>query len=99
MFYIVEDMPQYPGGFGAMQDYVAKMQQKLAQGKSLKGKAEVSFTVNEKGKVSDIKVVEKDNDGAAKGAVVIASEMPDWTPGKQRGKAVPVKYLLPVEFK
>ena len=55
--------------------------------------------MNGKGKVIDIKVVDKENDGAAKGAVAIASGMPDWAPGKQRGKAVPVKYLLPIEFK
>jgi len=99
VFYIVEDIPKYPGGFEALQNFIAQRQEKLAQGKNLKGKASVSFTVNPKGKVTDIKVVEKDNDGAAKGAVAIVSEMPDWTPGKQRGKAVPVKYLLPVEFK
>lgn len=99
VFYIVEDIPKYPGGYEAMQDYIAKMQQKLAQGKGIKGKAKVAFTVNAKGKVSDIKVVEQDNDAAAKGAHAIASSMPEWTPGKQRGKAVPVKYLLPVEFK
>ena len=99
IFYIVEDMPQYPGGLEALQDYVSKMQQKIAQSKGVKGKASVSFTVNAKGKVTDIKVVEKDNDDAAKGAVILASEMPDWKPGTQRGKAVSVKYLLPVEFK
>ena len=59
----------------------------------------MSFTVDRNGKVIDIKVVEKDNDASAKGAVMIASGMPEWTPGKQRGKAVRVKYLLPVEFK
>ena len=99
VFYIVEDWPKYSGGWEAMQDYITKMQQKIAQGKDVKGKAKVLFTVNANGKVTDIKIVEKDNDAAAKGAVMIASEMPDWTPGKQRGKAVPVKYLLPVEFK
>jgi TonB family protein len=99
VFYIVEDMPHFQGGYYAMQDYISKMQQKIAQGKGIKGKAKVLFTVNANGKVTDIKIVEKDNDDAAKGAVMIASEMPDWTPGKQRGKAVPVKYLLPVQFK
>ncbi len=99
VFYIVEDWPKYPGDWDAMQDYISKMQQKIAQSKGIKGKAKVLFTVNAKGKVSDIKIVEKDNDGAAKGAVALVSEMPDWTPGKQRGKSVPVKYLLPVEFK
>ena len=99
IFYIVEDMPHFPGGYYAMQDYISKMQQKIAQGKGVKGRAKVLFTVNTKGKVSDIKIVEQDNDGAAKGAYAIANGMPEWTPGKQRGKAVPVKYLLPVEFK
>ena len=99
VFYIVEDMPKYPGGFEALNDYVSKMQKKFAESKKVKGTAKVAFTVNTKGQVSDIKVVEKDNDGAAKGAYLIAKEMKDWKPGKQRGKAVPVKYLLPVEFK
>ena len=99
VFYIVEDMPNYPGGSDALNNYAYKMQKKIAEEKDVKGKAKVMFTVNTKGKVSDIKVVEKDNDDAAKGAYIIANEMEDWTPGKQRGKAVPVKYLLPVEFK
>jgi hypothetical protein len=93
------DWPKYPGGFEAMQEYIEKMQQKIAQSKGVKGKASISFTLDKKGKVTDIKVVEKDNDAAAKGAVMIASEMPEWTPAKQHGKPVPVKYLLPVEFK
>ena len=99
MFYIVEDMPRYPGGSDALNNYAYKMQQKIAKGKGVKGEAKVLFTVNAKGKVSDIKVVESDNDGAAKGAVIIAKEMADWKPGKQRGKPVSVKYMMPVEFK
>nr|WP_321353666.1 M56 family metallopeptidase [uncultured Draconibacterium sp.] len=99
VFFIVEDMPEYPGGQAALAMLVQKMQKKLAREKQLKGKAKVVFTVNPKGKVTDIKVVEKDNDAAAKGAYAIVSELEDWKPGKQRGKAVPVKYMLPVEFK
>ncbi|MBT3386210.1 MAG: hypothetical protein HN778_10525 [Prolixibacteraceae bacterium] len=99
VFYIVEDMPTYPGGSDALNNYAYKMQKKIATQKKVKGKAMVMFTVNAKGKVVDIKVVKKDNDGAAKGALLIAKEMQDWTPGKQRGKAVPVKFLLPLEFK
>ena len=99
VFYIVEDMPQYPGGYFELIAYVKQMQKKIAVQKKVSGKATVSFTVDKKGKVTDIKIVEKDNDSAAKGAFIIASEMKDWNPGKQRGKAVSVKYLLPVEFK
>jgi hypothetical protein len=99
VFFVVEDMPQFPGGYAELVAYISKMQKKIAVSKKVNGKAKIAFTVNAKGKVSDIKIVEKDNDAAGKGGVMIASEMPDWTPGKQRGKAVPVKYLLPVEFK
>ena len=79
--------------------YVFEMQQKLARAKGIKGKGKVAFTVNGNGKVTDIKIVEQDNDGVGKGAVAIVSGMKDWTPGTQRGKSVPVKYLMPVEFK
>jgi len=99
VFYIVEDMPNYPGGPDVLNNFVYKMQQKIAKEKKVKGEAMVLFTVNAKGKVSDIKVVESDNDGAAKGAATIASSLPDWKPGKQRGKPVPVKYMIPIEFK
>ncbi|WP_346855856.1 M56 family metallopeptidase [uncultured Draconibacterium sp.] len=99
MFYIVEDMPNYPGGSEALNNLVYKMQNKLASAKNIKGKAKVLFTVNAKGEVSDIKIVEQDNDAAAKGAYTIASQLEDWSPGKQRGKPVSVKYMLPVEFK
>ncbi|MCG6190317.1 M56 family metallopeptidase [Maribellus maritimus] len=99
VFYIIEVMPHFPGGYYARQDYILRMQQEIAKAEGIKGKAKVLFTVNAKGKVTDIKIVEKDNEGAARGAVMLVSGMPDWTPGKQRGKAVPVKYLLPVVFR
>ncbi len=98
-FYIVEDYPKYPGENAAMQDYISKMQEKLAQAKNIRGKAQVGFTVNAKGKVVNVKIVEQDNDQAGKAAASIVSGMPDWTPGKQRGKSVSVNYILPLEFK
>lgn len=99
VFYIVEDMPEYPGGMEILMMDVHNKQVMFGDNKKNRGKATVTFTIDTKGKVTDIKVVEKDNDEVAKCAVQIVSEMPDWKPGKQRGKAVPVKYLLPVEFK
>ncbi len=99
VFFIVEDLPAYPGGSDALNNYVYKMQKKVSTQKKVKGNAKVLFTVSPTGTVTDIKVVEKDNEGAGKGAYLIAKEMKNWTPGKQRGKAVPVKYLMPVEFK
>ncbi|MCF6358553.1 MAG: M56 family metallopeptidase [Draconibacterium sp.] len=99
VFFVVEDMPEYEGGHSRLVKYINRMQTKLAELENLKGKAKVSFTVNQEGKVTDIIVVEKDNDDVAKGAYKIVDGMEDWKPGSQRGKKVPVKFQIPVEFK
>jgi hypothetical protein len=96
VFYIVESMPKYPEGFKALNDYVFEKENALKN--DISGKANVLFTVLASGRVSDIKILKHDNEEVAKAAYKIVKEMPDWTPGKQRGKPVPVKYLLPVEF-
>ncbi len=66
--------------------------------KTLTGKVLLGFTVDEKGKVTDIKILESDNKAVSGAAVQILKGMEDWKPGRQRGKAVPVNYSLPVEF-
>ena len=97
-FYIVEDLPHYPGGFYALGQYVTGMEEKLAQQKNIKGKAKIGFTIDANGKVTNVKIIEQDNDLSGKGGSSIVMNMKDWTPGMQRGKKVPVHYILPVEF-
>jgi TonB family protein len=99
LFIIVEDLPKYPGGIYELAKYVAENQYKLAQQKKIKGKATVGFTISETGKATDFKIIEGNDKEAGLAAMEIVKKMPDWTPGKQRGKAVPVKYILPMEFK
>jgi TonB family protein len=99
LFIIVEDLPKYPGGIYDLAKYVAENQEKISKQKTIKGKARIGFTISESGKVTDIKIIEAENETAGKAAASIVEKMPDWTPGKQRGKTVPVKYLMPVEFK
>jgi TonB family protein len=98
VFFVVEDIPKYPGGFYALGQYVEEMQKKVAESDNVSGKAVVGFTVSETGKVTDIKIVEQDNEDVGWAAAAIATNMKDWTPGKQRGKPVPVRMTLPVEF-
>ncbi len=95
VFIVVEDLPKFPGGPEALAKYV----QNVAESYNLSGKAKIGFTVNSNGKVSDVKIVEKDSDQLGTAAAEIISELPLWKPGMQRGKAVPVKYLIAVEFK
>jgi len=114
LFIVVEELPKYPGGIYDLARYVAEMQENLAKGKNWKGKVKVGFTVDETGKVKNIKVIDKSykytvddkkytevllkNPEAEKAAVSIVAGMKNWKPGSQRGKPVPVNYILPVEF-
>jgi protein TonB len=100
IFTIVEDVPEYPGGPGELfkfilgnVDYPVQ-----AQESGISGTVYVRFTVDKDGSIKDVKVERSVHpllDNAAKD--VIAS-MPNWKPGKQRGKAVKVTQILPVKF-
>lgn len=99
VFFIVEEMPQYPGGHYALGQYVRKKQQELkTSSPGLKGEAMVSFTIDEKGKVTNIQTVEKTDGQAAEALKTIVAGMDDWSPGKQRGTAVPVDFEMQLEF-
>lgn len=58
----------------------------------------VGFTVAETGKIKDVRVLQSDEASLNQEAERIVSEMPDWIPGKQRGRPVPVKYTVPIRF-
>lgn len=98
IFEVVEQMPEYPGGMDALSRY---LERKVADS-PMKGKAgglvTIGFTVTEAGKVTNVQVLESDQPSLNKEAERIVSEMPDWIPGKQRGKPVPVRYSVPVRF-
>ena len=98
IFEVVEQMPEYPGGMSALQKYLSE---KIA-GSPMKGKAGgrvmVGFTVAETGKIKDVRVLQSDEASLNQEAERIVSEMPDWIPGKQRGRPVPVKYTDPIRF-
>jgi len=64
----------------------------------LSGNSKIAFTISESGKVTDVRIVEQDNEEVGKAAATIVINMKDWSPGKQRGKPVPVNYLLPFTF-
>lgn len=104
VFVIVEDMPQYPGGRSGLQQYIdakkdALYKEAASKGKNLKGKAYVNFVVEPDGSVNQIKVSKSSGSKYAdKKAFEIVKDMDKWSPGKQRGKAVPVSFAIAIEF-
>ena len=100
IFTIVEEMPSFPGGEAAMMKYLANniKYPAIAKDANIQGTVYVTFVVNEKGEVKDVKVLRSIGGGTDEEAIRVVQNMPKWKPGKQRGKAVKVQYNLPIRF-
>ena len=94
-------MPQFPGGMGEAMKFLAKniKYPAVALQNKIEGRVIVQFVVKENGKVADLKVVRGVTPELDAEALRVVGLMPDWIPGKQRGKAVAVKYTMPIMFR
>ena len=101
IFTIVEDMPQFPGGKQELMKFLGKniTYPVSAQKAQIEGSVMVQFVVGKDGSVRNPKVVRSVNPELDAEALRLVGIMPKWTPGKQRGKAVPVSYNLPISFR
>jgi len=98
---VVEVKPKFQGGNeNEFTKWVAKNMTypQEARDKNIQGRVTLSFVVDEKGKVTDVEVLRSADSLLADMAVSTVSASPDWTPGKHKGKPVPVKYTFPVIF-
>lgn len=96
----VEQMPQFPGGEKELMKFISnniKYPQK-AKEMGIQGTVIASFIVNDKGKVVNAKIARGVGSGCDEEALRVINSMPDWTPGKQKGKEVNVSYVLPIKF-
>jgi len=101
VFMVVEDSPEFPGGIEALLKYLKDniKYPSICRENNIQGRVIVSFVVNKDGKIVDPEVVKGVNPQLDKEALRVIAGMPSWKPGKQRGKAVRVKYSVPVNFR
>lgn len=101
IFEVVENMPEFQGGNAALMQYLSKniKYPTIAQENGTQGRVIVQFVVNRDGSVVDPVVVRSVDPYLDKEALRVISTMPKWKPGMQRGKAVRVKYTVPVMFR
>jgi TonB family protein len=101
VFVVVEEMPEFPGGPQALRSFVAKSIRYPAEAQKEKaqGKVFVSFVVSSTGKVENARIERSVSPALDAEAIRVVNQLPDWKPGKQRGKAVSVEYTIPIEFK
>lgn len=102
IFEVVEQMPEFPnGGMAGLMQYLSKniKYPTIAQTNGTQGRVTVQFVVNRDGSIVDTKVLRGVDPYLDKEAIRVISSMPKWKPGMQRGKAVRVKYTVPVMFR
>lgn len=96
-----EHMPAFPGGEDALTGYLSNHVHYPAgaRKKGIQGTVVVQFVVKEDGTLHDIQAVGRIPDSSlATEAVRVASGMPRWIPGNQKGRRVAVAYFLPIRF-
>jgi len=101
VFDYAEQMPSFPGGQGALNEYLSKTIRYpvAAEENGIQGRVIVQFVVEKDGSITDVRVVRSVDPSLDKEAVRVAKSMPRWIPGKQNGSAVRVKFTLPVSFR
>lgn len=101
VFDVVEVMPSFPGGQGALLSYLSSHVKYpvVAQENGVQGRVTVSFVVERDGSITDVHVVRSVDPSLDREAARVVSTMPNWQPGKQNGSAVRVKFNVPVQFK
>ena len=101
VFDVVEEMPHFPGGAAALQAFLSSHTKYpvVAQENGVQGRVIVSFVVERDGSITDVKVVRSVDPSLDREASRVVRSMPRWSPGKQNGSAVRVKYTVPVVFR
>lgn len=99
-FNIIEEPAEFPGGDKALYNFISKnvSYPVIAQENGIQGKVYVKFVVNEQGKVSNGEVLRGVDSSLDKEALRVIKSLPNFKPGKQRGKPVKVFYNAVINF-
>ncbi|GAB3809107.1 hypothetical protein GCM10028819_49640 [Spirosoma humi] len=100
VFTVVQVPPSFPGGNGQIGPYLRQNLRypEAALNAKVVGKVFVSFIVTYEGRIQDVNVLKGYGYGLDEEAIRVVQTMPAWTPGKQNGHPVNVKYNLVIPF-
>lgn len=99
---VVEQQPEFPGGMQELMKFLMdniKYPEEALKA-NIQGKALVGFVINKDGSITDVGIYKSaGNDLLDAEAMRVVKAMPKWKPGMQKGKAVNVRFTLPVMFR
>ena len=94
-----EVMPEFPGGMPEMVKYLLEnmIYPEEMKENGIEGRIFVQFVVTKTGSVKDVTIA-RGIDGLNREAIRLVKQMPNWSPGKNNGKEVNVKMVIPIRF-
>ena len=100
-FYVVEEMPLFPGGDSEIQNYIGAnvVYPEVAKENNIQGRVIVKFCVTPTGGVDLVSILKGVDPELDAEVVRVVKTLPKFKPGKQGGKPVPVWYTIPIYFK
>lgn len=100
VFTIVEEMPEFEGGLKNLYKFLGEniKYPRREKDAGIQGVVHLKFVVGKNGEIRDIEVLRGVNEAINNEAIRVLKAMPNWKPGKQRGKKVRVSYMLPIRF-
>jgi len=101
VFNIVEQQAEFKGGMQKFYEYVGKKMKYPSQARrmGIEGKVFVQFVVERDGSITDVQAIRGIGAGCDEEAMKVIRESPKWNPGKQRGRAVRVRRVIPITFR
>ena len=101
IFVIVEEQPQFPGGTGEFTKFVVANMRYPRQARSMgvEGKVFIKAVVGKDGKLTDLEVMKGIGAGCDEEALRVVGQSPPWKPGRQRGREVRTRIVIPLVFK
>ncbi|MEO9849854.1 MAG: energy transducer TonB [Reichenbachiella sp.] len=97
----VEKMPEPLGGMDSFYRYVGKKMKYPNQARrmGIEGRVFVQFVVDKQGRLTEVQAIKGIGGGCDEEAVRVVKNTPQWSPGKQRGRPVKVRMVLPITFR
>ncbi len=96
---VVDEHPHFPGGNGALLDWLSKNIHYTSGCASIQGRVVVSFFVEPDGSLSDIELVRKVAPELDEEVLRVVKAMPKWIPASQNNKPIRAKFTMPITFR
>ncbi|MCU0408446.1 MAG: TonB family protein [Bacteroidales bacterium] len=99
-FVVVEEMPMFEGGDAALLRFIGEntVYPQAAKENNIQGRVIIRFCITENGGINRISVIKGVSPELDSEAMRVVSTLPDFHPGRQGGKAVPVWFSVPITF-